>query len=243
MTGQMIRAFTVMTMVTGAVMATNASAQTVDEIVARHYQTKGGQARWQAIQTQKMTATVQTGGIELAMIHYSKRPGLGRQELVAEIPGQGPIAITNIFDGTTAWTINPMTGANSPQQVTGAEAQAMRDQAEFESPLLDYKAKGNSVELIGTETLDANRVHHLKITRKDRTATHVYLDAESGVERRITSEAPNSPIVEMTDYRAVDGIQVPHRMRVILGGQVQAEITVTAIEFNVPMDDKMFTAK
>lgn len=243
MVRRMNRALVMFTVIAGTLAASTVYAQTVDEIVAKHYASRGGAAKWKTIQTQKISGTVAAGGVELAMTHYSKRPHLGRQELTVEIPGQGPIAITNIFDGTTAWTTNPMTGSTTPQPVTGREAEMMKEQSDFEGPLIEYKAKGHTVELVGAETLGTNKVHHLKVTRKGQPASHHYLDVETGVERQITNEGDANSIVELSDYRAVDGVQVPFRIRVIQGGQVAAEVTVTSIAFNVPIDDSMFKVK
>jgi hypothetical protein len=41
----------------------------------------------------------------------------------------------------------------------------------------------------------------------------------------------------------VDGIQMPHNIRVLQGGQVQAEISLSSVELNVPIDDALFEAQ
>jgi outer membrane lipoprotein-sorting protein len=221
-----------------------ASAQTVDEIVARNYASKGGLEKWKSIQTQRLTGAVSTQGIELGMVILGKRPNLGRQDLTIDM-GQGPMTMVNIFDGAKAWMINPMTGSDVPQEMGGPEGESVKDQSDFDGALIDYKAKGHTVELVGPATVGSKPAHHLKVTRQGQPAQHYYIDVETGVELKISTEAGAGPAVdtEMSDYRLVDGVQVPHLIRVMQGGMVQAELRITKVEFNVPIDDAMFKVR
>jgi outer membrane lipoprotein-sorting protein len=109
-----------------------ASAQTVDELVAKNIQAKGGEQAIRAVQTIKQTASMAMQGMEATMTIYAKRPNQMRQEI--NVAGQQIIVA---FDGTTVWTINPMMGATSPTAMTGAEGEMMKDQANFDGPLMD----------------------------------------------------------------------------------------------------------
>ena len=222
-----------------------ASAQTVDEILAKNYASKGGLEKWKSIQTQKMTGVASAQGFELGMVVYGKRPNLGRQDLTIEIPGQPAMTMVNVFDGAKAWMINPASGSDTPMEMSGPEADTVKEQSDFDGSLVDYKAKGHTVELVGTETLGTKKVHHLKVTRKGQPTQHYYLDAELGTEVKVTTEAGAGPAVEteMSEYRTVDGVQVPHLIRVMQGGQVQAELRITKVEFNVPLEDSLFKIK
>ena len=69
---------------TGAVQA-----QTVDEIVARHIEARGGEARLKAVQTIKMTRTVAAGiGSALKVTVYKKRPALMRLDQQSTFPAR-----------------------------------------------------------------------------------------------------------------------------------------------------------
>lgn len=225
--------------------AAHAFAQTVDEIVAKNYATRGGPSKWQSIQTQKMTGTAIGQGVEVGMTIYAKRPNLGRQEVVVEIPGQPPFAIVSIFDGVKAWSSNPMTGSDALSEMGGPEADTMKDQSDFDGSLIDYRAKGHTVELVGTENVGAKKAHHLKVTRKDLPAQHVYLEVETGLELRVTTEAGSGPATEteLSDYRTVDGVQVAHTIRITQNGAVIGELRIATVEFNVPLADALFKAR
>lgn len=218
--------------------AGTAAAQSVDEIVAKNAKAKGGD-KWKSIQSMRLTARINIQGMELPMTIVSKRPNLMRQDMTF----QG-VSIVQAYDGTTAWMINPMTGSDAATEVPAAVADSLKEQADFDGPLLDYKAKGHTVELVGNEDLNGKKVHHLKLTRKDGKATHFYIDTETGVEAKVVSEAdlgtgPMKIETELDNYQAVDGILVPMTIRQNAAtGPVL--ITVDKVEFNVSVDDATF---
>ena len=235
-------AFTLLTFGAGPAAA---FAQTVDEIVAKNYATRGGPEKWKSIQTQVITGTASSQGAEVGMVIYSKRPNLGRQEITVEIPGQAPISIVSVFDGVKGWSRNPMSGSDAFAELTGPEAATIKEQSDFDGALLDYRAKGHTVELVGTEALGARKAHHLKVIRKDLPVQHFYIDVETGVELKITTEAGVGPAAEMefSDYRTVDGVQVPHVMRIMQNGALLGELRAVKVEFNVPIADALFKVR
>lgn len=215
-----------------------ATAQTVDDVLAKYYSAKGG-AKWQSVESMRMTARVVTQGIELPMTMVSKRPNLMRQDMSF----QG-VAIVNAYDGTTAWGINPMMGSSEPMVIPGPMAEALADQADFDGGLVGYKEKGSTVELIGTEDLDGKKVHHLKLTKKNKQVQHYYLDAETSLEAKVVVETdmgagPVTVETLLSDYQTIDGFPVPMTIRQNAPtGQVS--ITFEKVEFNVPIDDAFF---
>ena len=228
----------------GAAVAPSA-AQSVDEIVARHYATKGGAEKWKSIQTQVISGTAWGQGTEVGMTIYTKRPNLFRQEIVIDIPGQGPLFVVTVFDGVAAWASDPMSGSEALLQAPAAEAAAARDQADVDGGLLDYQAKGHTVELVGTETLNDAQVHHLKVTRKDQPVQHYYLDVDTALEVKIVTEAGAGPesVTLLSDYKAVDGVQVAHLVSFSQGGVPVGELRVESVEFNVALDEGLFKGR
>jgi outer membrane lipoprotein-sorting protein len=223
-----------------AAHAVPAAAQTVNELVEKHLASRGGAAKWKSIQTQTMTGVATVQGMELPIIMYAKRPNLVRQELALELPGQPAVVLVSVFDGARAWSINPLTGSTAAQEVTGAEADATRDQADFDGSLIDYEAKGHTVELVGRVMVGGKQAHHLKVTRKNQPVQHYYLDPDTFVELKVATEGAMASQTELSDYRPVDGILVPHFIRVIADGMVRADVRVDKIEFNPTLADSLF---
>lgn len=212
--------------------------QTADEIVAKNLKAKGGAEKWKSISSVKMTGKLSAQGHALPMTVYSKRPNLMRQDITtpAGTAVQG-------FDGVTPWVIPP--GADMPREITGPQGDAARSGAEFDGPLVDYAAKGHSVELVGKEKLGDAEVYHLKLTRKEGSVEHYYMDVGSGLEVKRTTEVEAAGIKqtlesEMSDYKSVDGIMIPHTLKQSVNGSPRMEMTIEKIELNAPIDDALF---
>jgi outer membrane lipoprotein-sorting protein len=214
-----------------------AQSPSVDDLVARNIQAKGGLEKLHSVQSIKQTSKISMQSGSATLVAYGKRPNMIRQEL--NIAGQ---TVVQAFDGSTAWTINPLqTGSNTPLVVTGPEADAMKEQADFESPLVDYKTKGYKVEFIGAETVAGKKLNHLKLTSKSQRVQHCYLDDVTGLEVKIVSETPVGMLEqEMSDYRDVNGVKVPFAIRTSSAGVTMASIAVDKVEINPVLDDALF---
>ena len=149
--------------------------------------------------------------------------------------------IVNAFDGTTAWSINPFTGSGQPVAITGPQADDIKMQSDFDSPLMDYKAKGYELELVGLETVGARKVYHLKLTSKEHRVQHLYLDAETNLEIKIVGDSQTGPVEsELSNYREIQGLKLPFTMKTVSAGSVVSQTTVDAVELNPKIDDAMF---
>jgi outer membrane lipoprotein-sorting protein len=223
-----------------AIASGSAAAQTVDEIVAKAYAAKGGD-KWKSVQSTRMSARINLQGMELPMTIVSRRPNLMRQDIT--VPMQN-VTIVQAFDGQRAWAINPMAG-DQASELPAAATESMRDQADFDGPLADYKAKGNTIEIVGIEDVSGVKAHHLKITKKNGKVQHLYIDVARGVEVKSVSEIDMGAGMmrvetELSDYRTVDGFLVPFAIRVTGGPTGSVSMTVDKVEFNVPVDDSTF---
>ena len=220
-----------------------ASSLTVDDIVAKHLATKGGAEKWKTIQTQKMTGVAVSQGFELAMTVYARRPNQSRQELTIEIPGEPKMTIVNLFDCTKAWMINPMTGDPAPQAMPDAETATAKAQSDFDGALVDYKTKGYTVVELEQSRVAGRPMHHLKVTRADLPTQHIHIDRETFVEMRVSTEGPTASETDLSDYKEVEGIMVPHTIKISQSGAVVAELKISKVEFNTPLEDSLFRVK
>jgi outer membrane lipoprotein-sorting protein len=229
-------AIMVATAFVGLAASRPALAQTVDELIARNLQAKGGLEKMRAIQTVKQTRRFNLQGMESPVVVYTKRPNLVRQEI-----STGGRLVVMAFDGTTPWIVNPLTGSSAPIAVMGPQADSIRTDADFDGPLVDYRSKGVAIAMIGAETLGKTKVFHLKLTSRTGTVQHYYLDAETALEVKLVTETDTGLVEqELSDYRDVDGIKIPFLVRTLANGVVQGETRVEKVEFNVKIDDTIF---
>ena len=214
---------------------------TVDDIIAKNLQAKGGAAKWQSMKSVKMTGKMTAQGTEMPLTVYAMRPNFNRQEITMAA-GKAIQA----FDGTTAWVVNPMLGIETPQAVPGPAAELAKNSADFDGALINYKAKGNDIELVGKEQLEGKDVYHLKVTSKGGPVQHYLLDADSGIELRMSAEIElgsgqkQTLTTAMSNYKQVDGIMIPHTVTQTAGGRTLLQWTITTVEFNAVPDDSIF---
>ena len=233
-----------------------AQAQTVDEVVAKNLQARGGVEKLKALNTTKITGDVEQQGAKIHIVTWAKRPHYLRREIEmtppppspgrANVPpATGPVKAVVAFDGQTVWTIDPRMGSG-PQAITGPQADAVaKANPDFDSVLLDYKAKGHTVELVGTETIAGKPAHHLKITRKNGPVQQYYLDVATGLEVRTSDVIEQGGVkteltTDLSDYQTVDGFSMPFKMRQSVNGTAVADVTISKWEVNVPMEDELF---
>ena len=218
-------------------------AQTVEDIVATNLRSKGGLEKIKATNNVRMTGSVvarDMNGRELTgtMTMVAKRPNLMRRDV--DVGGQ---RIGNAFDGSTLWMAM---GNGAPQQVPASQNAYSSQDAEFDSVFVDYKEKGNKIELVAKETVDGAPVYHLKVTKKGGPPQDYYLDAETGLEKKIsvTGRGPDGSqmvnVTEFSDYRSVAGSMVPFVLKQRQNGTLIATTTLDKVEFNVAIDDGIF---
>ena len=221
--------------------AAAAHAQSVDEIVAKNLQTKGGAEKWKSISTVRMSGTVSAQGVQLPLTVFAKRPNYTRQEISIQDK-----KIVQAFDGTTGWMVNPMTGTEVAEPLPANVTQIMKETADFDGLLVNYKEKGTTIELVGKEKLADKEVNHLKITTKGGAVHHYFLDVQSGVELKRSQEVEMAPgqkqtlETEMTGYQQVEGVMVPKSIRQLMNGNTVAEMSIDKVEFNSAVDDALF---
>jgi outer membrane lipoprotein-sorting protein len=232
--------FVIVMSVLAAGGAATVSAQTVDDLIARNLAARGGLDKLKAITTMKMSGKLVTQGQEMQIVFWMKRPSLVLQEMTFQ--GQKMI---RAFDGQRAWMLNPFLGSSTPQEIPGPESSLMKDNSDFDGPLIDYKAKGTRIDLVGPDTVNEAKAYRLKVTRKSGGTTDIYLDAESGLEIKLVNEIDQGGQklrIETlpSNYKPVSGILMPHAIKSLVNGQVQAEVTIDSIEIGIPIEDSLF---
>jgi len=219
---------------------------TVDEIVASNLEAKGGEEAWKALETGKMTGTMRMGGgaagaMEMPFTVEFKKPHRIRLEFTM----QGMTAV-QAFDGEIGWAILPFLGKTEAEEMAEDQVKQLKNQADFEGTLVDYKEKGHTVELIGQEEVDGTPAYKLKVTRADGDVDFLYLDEEYFVEFKMeaTREVQGNEVTVSTvlgDYKEVDGLLFAHSMEMAFGGgEAQQVITIEKIELGIDIPDERF---
>lgn len=226
-----------------APMATIASAQTVDELIAKNIQAKGGMEKLKAVKSMRATGKI-TGpqGMEFPFVMTNKRPKMTKMEFTV----QGMTGM-QVYDGKTAWMSMPFGGKKEPEVMPPDQTKDMEEQADFDGPLVDYKEKGNTVELVGKEQVEGADAYKLKVTLKGGDVRTIYLDAETFLEIKVESkrtvrgtEVENEAY--LSDYKEVEGLMMPHVMEnAQKGSPMRQKLVIEKVEINPAIDDKIFS--
>ena len=224
-----------------AVAATvSAQAQTADEIIANYFENTGGIDKWKALQTTKIEGQMHMGGFDFPGTIYSTKPNL--QYMTFSVQGK---ELVQAYDGETAWSINPFMGSTEPQKMPEAEAKQFTED-EFESPFMNYKDKGHTVELLGTQEVEGAETYELKLTKANGNVEYHYFDTENFVpimmKRSVSSGPQQGQNMEtyLSDYQEVDGIYFPFFIETKIAGQSFNKITIKTVEINPEVDMAMF---
>lgn len=216
------------------------SGQTAKDIIDQHLTAIGGTAHWEALKTMKTEASMSMQGMSFNGTISAKYPN--KQLVEIDINGS---KITQAYDGETAWWINPMMGSTTAQKMPEEMAGAMTGQ-EFESPLLNYKEKGHSVELLGEKPVEGVDSYEIRLTKKSGDVELYYFDKDSYLNilkaTKITTGPTAGQMVEtfFSDYQEVDGLVIPFQLEVKMGGQTAQSITFKSISLNDDLGDELF---
>lgn len=231
------------TIAVSAVFALDESQPTVDELVSKNIEAKGGAAALRGLQTVRLTGKllVQEGQIQLAYMQIKKRPDESRTE--ASLQGMTQI---EAYDGKEGWRVSPFFGRRDPERMSADDVKALVEDAELDGPLVDWQAKGNTVEYLGTEDVDGTPAHKLKVTRKNGDVSFVYLDPDHFLEIRILTQRTRHGAYEevetdLGDYEKAGGVFVPTSIEFgRKGAPDKQRIIIDKVEANVPLDDTIF---
>lgn len=228
--------------IAGAALLPAVWAQTADEIIAKNIQARGGMDKLKSVQSIKSTATMAMGpGMEAPGVLIQKREKLARLEFTI----QGLTAV-QAYDGKNAWQIMPFMGKKDPEVMSADEAKEVEEMADMDGPLVDYKSKGNQVELLGKEKVEGTDAFKLKVSLKNGDVQTVYIDADSFLEIKEETKRTvrgSEQVFESAigDYKEVGGIIFPFAVESGVKGSPQKQkLTITKVELNVTADDSIF---
>ncbi len=214
------------------------------EVVDRNVAARGGLEAWRAVQTLSISGTLGAGGNQRPVIHLpskgptsfsARRPSTDsdkqtrpveearlpfRMELKRphkmrfELDFNGQTAV-QVFDGAAGWKLRPFLNRHEVEPYTADEMKMASMQADLDGPLVDYAAKGTSIELVGMDKVEDRDAYKIKVTMKNGTSVHVWIDAKTFLEAKMDGQprrldGVDHPVeIFLRNYRTVNGLQIP----------------------------------
>ena len=183
-----------------------------------------------------------TAQVQLPFVLDMQRPALSRVEIVFA----GKTAV-QVYDGKNGWKFRPFLNRNDVEPFTAEELKETAGKWDIEGPLIDYAAKGAKVELEGVEAVEGHEAYRLKLTSRNKTAQHYWIDAQSfldvkveGTPRRMDGKLRTVWIYQR-DFRAEQGVMIPHVLETAVEGYPDThKMVIEKVTVNPKFDANVF---
>ena len=213
----------------------------LDQILAKYYAAIGGLEKWQKLNTMVMEGTMNSQGTSMPIVAYHERPNKCRVEFTVK-----DTMMAQIFGGSFAWQINPLSGNPEPAPMTKGKTNYMRDTCGIESSLLDHKNKGNTVKLLGEEEIKGKKAYKISVKYKSGNLETYYIDAKTfllnktvGIYNMDGNEIRTT--TNFSQYKDTNGYAVPYYLVIEIHGAPGDEILkIDKFAFNTKIDSNIF---
>lgn len=222
---------------------------TVDQIIDTYFENIGGKEAWGALKGHKMSAEVAAQGMVIPVQVYVMQNG----KTITKISVQGMELAQGAFDGEVSWSTNFMSMKPEKSDAETTE-NAKRESKDYPDPFFNYKDKGYTCELMGSENIDGVDCFKVKLVKsplvvdgeEQENVVYYYFDSENYVPVRTEQEIMSGPmkgqnaVTEYSDYQEVDGLYFPFSITYRSENGEGQTIDFDTVELNPNVDDKFF---
>ena len=161
-----------------------------------------------------------------------KPPSSERWELTF---GNGQII--NATNTRSAWELGL---DNHLRTLTGPESAAAKLRATLDaSRLIDFKKLNVLARVVSLGDLASEPAYIVEFSTRSGARFQYYFSVKTGLITKITGDVKKTKVV-FDQYRAVNGIQEPHRIRMNVEGSGELTLLLEKVTFNTGIDDKIF---
>ncbi len=230
----------VLAMAIVGLLASMASAETADELIAKNIKAQGGKDALLNLKSIERKGTVNVdgtfgqleGSVEEVAIPWKKaRRAL---DLGVFVQKEG-------YNGKTAWR----DGMMGISELEGEEANQIKQAVEL-NPFIKMAEHGTKAEKLDDETVDGVAYNVVQSTPKDRPAIKFFLDKESNQIKRMTLTQNNPQfgkidvVVENLDFEQFGPVKLPTKTKVTIGEAMTIETKFTETKVNGDVDEAVF---
>lgn len=218
-----------------------AGAQSLDEVIAKYVAAHGGAEKMGAIHTRRMSGELDVSSLHIKIVQENKRPDKVREE--DSLQGFTQV---QAYDGKTGWQVDPTQGRKQAQLMSADDSKSLVVDADMDGPLVNYKQKGHTAELVGHDPVEGTDCFKIKLTLKNGDIRYYYLDADSFLEIKLETQTSIRGSIQESetyfgDYEKVDGLYYPFAIETGQKGDPnRVRLNIDKVEHNVPIDDARF---
>ena len=227
-----------------ALLPMAARADTVDEVIARHVAARGGAAALKAISSVTYKGRFRPAGFDADFVYSETIARGGRVRMNFTLQG---LTVVQSYDGQSGWQIRPFQGRKDPENLSADDVKSLQEEADIEGALVDYKAKGATVEDLGVKDVDGAPTRALRVQLKNGDTQTWYLDPDAWLAVRVSTRTRQRGVESVTDtdfgdYEKVSGVYFPFEQESGPQGSMHRQrITVEQVVVNGAFDKHQFT--
>jgi outer membrane lipoprotein-sorting protein len=219
---------------------------TAEQIVDKSVEVRGGLEAWRKIATIIWVGHLESERSPVPSLPFrleEKRPGKSRFEITE--PSQRSL---RVFDGTSGWKMRlGQDGRPDVKRFTAQEIRFAREASGLQGPLIDFRAKGSTVELQGKDLVGGRNCYRIGVRLATGEQQTVWVDAASYLETRYdrTAYGPTGPkgtiSVHYRDYKEIEGLALPSVLEIggAAGGKPD-RMVIERVALNPEIDDREF---
>ncbi|HVT73786.1 MAG TPA: DUF2092 domain-containing protein [Lacunisphaera sp.] len=215
----------------GLAAALNGHAQLGHDIARKHAERAGNRlAALTALRAEGRTF-INTEVVPFTMI--AQRPNRLRVESFTPLR-----RVVQVYDGGSApWVSHSDVRHGAPQDMSDAEAKEFIANADFDGPLVDFAAKGYSVDYAGEDTLEGRKAFKLLLMNRSDNIFFLWVDADTyEIVKRTVYRVINDQRVAVDtffkDFHEVAGVRQPYRVETVANGRTLYVMIIDRMEAN-----------
>ncbi|TDE16820.1 outer membrane lipoprotein-sorting protein [Dyadobacter psychrotolerans] len=222
-------------------IAQTVSAQSVDEIIAKHITAMGGADKLSKLKSVAIVSNMEVMNMEMPVkITIVQDKGFRTETTV-----QG-MTIIQATDGVKGWMVNPMAGDGKPVELPQEAVQQYASQTDL-TGLYNYKQKGLQLALEGEQELNGAKVYKIVATLKSGAKQDNYISKDTyyvlKVVATVSANGQNITTENIqSDFKQVDGVTFPFSSELTTSAMPGAKVInkIESVAVNAKVDESIF---
>lgn len=207
----------------------------LEKIVGKIIETMGGKEKLMAVKTIKKMGHGEAQGVKYPVNYYAVHNLSERSDF-----SFNGLTGYQIITKDSGFNFSPFGGMTTPERMTEEDIKLATDEYDLESPLVNYQAKGHTIDLMENEDIDGVDAIQLRVNLKNGKTIFYFIDPDSYFIIRTTAKGVSNgqEFTNTSNYynfkKTKEGILYPFTVD---------NVTYDTIEINIPLDDKLFSIK
>jgi hypothetical protein len=218
------------------VLGTASFAQNkLDKILEKVIETMGGKDKLGNIKTIKKMGNGDQQGVKYPVNYYAVHKLSERSDF-----SFNGLTGYQIVTKDSGFNFSPFGGMTAPERMTDEDVRLASDDLDLEGSLVNYQAKGHTIDLMENEDIDGVDAIQLRVNLKNGKTIFYFIDPDTYYIIRTTAKGVSNgqEFTNTSNYynfkKTKEGILFPYTVD---------NVTFDAIELNIPLDDKLFSTK